>query len=225
MFFFPVCTTNVQVRRALLTSLLQVSFYNNVDVQHCNCLSYRIHNLYDFHVVLGYSLYGQPDMGATQDLRRSIRKTGLYISVRDCDRYSNCDVLEALHQFQTRVVKMTSLTLDNLTLIRNADFRPWGSEMCKFHARLGGARFPESNYYDNQIGFVKTDPSQFLCRYVAHTYFPDIHVTPPTMLAVDTNQIHLDRFRKSCGQDTIVQSTEVAKYASPSFCCVISRVV
>ena len=98
---------------------------------------------------------------------------------------------------------MTILTLDNLEFIRHADFRPWGCDMCKFHARLIGSRFVESDDYDNRIVFVKMDPSQFLYGYIAHTYFPDIRVTPPTMLAVDTNQTHLYRFRKSAPADKI----------------------
>ena len=104
-FFVCVLQEDVKVRRTLLTPLLQVSLYDSVLVKQRDRVSRRIRGLHVVHTLLGYPLYGQPDVRAAADQEQSVRTTGPYISGGNCGRCNGGDVLETVYPIQTRVAR------------------------------------------------------------------------------------------------------------------------
>lgn len=102
--FFRRLLQHVEVRRTLLTPLLQVSFHDNDDVEYRDCISHRIRDLLSFDTLSRYPFYGQPDVRATRDQGRIVRKTEPYICVWGCSWYSGGGVLETLHRFQAGMI-------------------------------------------------------------------------------------------------------------------------
>ena len=100
---FPRITTNAELRRTLLISLLQMSIDNHDNVKTCNSVPHRIRILPCFNAFCGDSLFEQFVVRTAQDKRRGLKRTWHNIRIRDCDRYIGVDICQTLHPIHTRM--------------------------------------------------------------------------------------------------------------------------
>ena len=94
---------------------------------------------------------------------------------------------------------MSIVTLQKLTFLSMADYRPWGCHMCKFGAvfREKSDYFPTSPLYHENKVFVKMEMSQCIYDYIARRYFPEFTVTPPCRFLIDTNATRIAYFQRT----------------------------
>lgn len=108
---------------------------------------------------------------------------------------------------------MSVVTLDDVTLLRHADYRGWGYHMCKFAGSVVPS-FPPSDAYGAHV-FVKMDVSQVLYAQVAQAFFPNATVLPPTRLLSDRNRSRLARLQRTAPSDGVPAHLARAWRATP----------